>query len=594
MNSSLLCGAVLAVSLTAGVAAGQTKSDWPAPVKDFVPLKAGEHPRLFFRPADLPTLRDRAKTPEGKMIIERTKFLLDGADHVRDQGKFTLWDGAAFGFLFQVTGEQKYADLARQSVDAAWSGRRDKDGRYGVNPPDEPLRAGPSISAMAMAYDLAYTGWPADYRKEQAQKIMTWSQQVRKKGGKVSLEQLSLRPVNPNPISNHFGLQVGGAGITILALKGDPELTAEQQKLLEQYQAGVDKNLVKTFTYDHGQTGYFGEHAGPGTINTTWTITPLLAAERIAHGRDWLSNPAQRAPEWLTLRFVMQTLPTPKGPMYTNPTAGRGGYGGDEMQQDGGHHATYFCQGFGAVRPQYRPALQWVYEKFVEPLEQKQYAAQIPSGQKSFDAFGVPHRPMFSFVFWPIGQKAENPEKTMPKAVGDPHFGQYIFRNRWQDENDTIVAILFGARTDDKLRRMMVWSNGQQMTFGNVTPVTTGSGKVGKANVDNFVPLTDGSGSVSAGGSTIGVDYSGTSGAQVVVVMTGPAATGTLGGSADKTKSKVHTIESGGVKYSILTVDPSGKHPAPADNAGTVALGGQTIKLDGNKIVFGKSAAPLK
>ena len=41
------------------------------PVKDWKAPQSGEHPRLLFRKSDLRKLRERAKTPEGKAMIER-------------------------------------------------------------------------------------------------------------------------------------------------------------------------------------------------------------------------------------------------------------------------------------------------------------------------------------------------------------------------------------------------------------------------------------------------------------------------------------------------------------------------------------------
>ena len=53
---------------------------WPAPVKGFVPPEPGEHPRLLFRRSDLPQLRKRAQTPEGKAILKRLREQLNGSD----------------------------------------------------------------------------------------------------------------------------------------------------------------------------------------------------------------------------------------------------------------------------------------------------------------------------------------------------------------------------------------------------------------------------------------------------------------------------------------------------------------------------------
>ncbi len=148
--------------------------EWPSPVKGWVAPEPGEHPRLFFRKADLPRLKERAKTPEGQAIVKRLRALLNGSDgesmptefnpnkgkQPDGSGKFhetaavgktyTLWHAAGFGFLWQLTGEKKYADLGRQCVEKALDGTRDRDNRYSFRDPTGALRAGPSLGAIAM------------------------------------------------------------------------------------------------------------------------------------------------------------------------------------------------------------------------------------------------------------------------------------------------------------------------------------------------------------------------------------------------------------------------------------------------------------
>jgi hypothetical protein len=560
----------------------------PAPVTNFTPVRPGEHPRLFFREAERPALRKRAQSPEGQVILARCKKYLgiEGNPEVA----YTLWHGAGAGFLFQMTGDKKYADLAREHVQKALDGAIDKDKRYSFRRPSEPLRAGPSISAIAMAYDLCYEGWEPAFRKTVCEALMNYDEPTGKGGPRVGLERMAVTPYNPNPVSNHFALQVGGAGLTVLAIKGDDG--ADDAKLAK-YQEGVDKAARKVLTMDFGQTGYFHEHAGPGVIATSWTFIPWLQAQRVCAGRDWIS--ASSAAEWISLRFVMETLPTELGPQYTNPTGGKlvagGGYGTQQLIQNGGHHAAYFCEGFGAIRPERKPAMRWVYDHFVQPAEAKLYPNDVEARGASFDIFNYPHRALFALVNWPWDMPPENPEKTMPKAVGDPVMGQYLFRNRWQDADDTIVAVLFGARTTDgDARRCMVWGQGEQLVFGNIAPsVENASVKYSRAKIDLFEPRIDGSGVVSAGGNAIGVDFSKASGAEAVVVMVGPGASGGKSGS----RSKVSSVTAGGTSFSILTIS-GGAHPEPKADGDQITLGGQSISFDGKKIVFTKTTALLK
>ena len=98
---------------------------------------------------------------------------------------------------------------------------------------------------------------------------------------------------------------------------------------------------------------------------------------------------------------------------------------------------------------------------------------------------------------------------------------------------------------------------------------------------------------VCTGGNAIGVDFSQASGADAVVVMVGPGATGQLQGG-DGARSKVQSAMVGEARFSILTLSAAGKHPAVTAEGDKVVLGGQTIRLDGTKIVFAKMADPLK
>ena len=53
---------------------------WHVRPEGFTAPEPGEHPRLLFRKSDLPALRKKAQTPEGKAILKRLRQLLDGKD----------------------------------------------------------------------------------------------------------------------------------------------------------------------------------------------------------------------------------------------------------------------------------------------------------------------------------------------------------------------------------------------------------------------------------------------------------------------------------------------------------------------------------
>ena len=127
-------------------------------VEGFKPPESGEHPRHLFRRSELPALRQKARTPEGKAILKRLRFLLDGKDGEtmttlyrtgaqppQGAGVYTMSHAAGYGLLYQLTGEKKYAEFGRLCFERALAGTPDRDGRHGFRKPGGPLRAGPSV-----------------------------------------------------------------------------------------------------------------------------------------------------------------------------------------------------------------------------------------------------------------------------------------------------------------------------------------------------------------------------------------------------------------------------------------------------------------
>ncbi|MBA4065755.1 MAG: hypothetical protein C0501_18955 [Isosphaera sp.] len=571
------------------VRAADEKTPWPAPVKGFVAPKPGEHPRLFFRKADVPEMRKRAETPEGKEIVTRLRFLLNGGDGeamptvFNESGKayegktkeppvgktYTLWHGAGYGMLYQLTGDRKYADLGRQCVEKALAGQRDRDDRYSWVKPGGALRAGPSLGAVAMAYDLCHDGWDEDFRKKVAGEIQGYNQ-----GQYMSLGEMA-RGARHNPGSNHWGCQIGGAGLAVLAVEGDPGTDA---KLLAGHREAVERNIVRQVTEGFGDHGYFHEHPGPGQIASDTAFVPLLQAMRVAGGKDFVT-PRPNA-EWVSLKWALWLLPTDKGAFYPNPHP-NGGYGTEYFQRAGLSKGGQHAQGFGAVDEKHRPAMLWVYRNFVEPTEVKEYDELLKAGERSYDALVYPHRAVLALANWPIGVEPKSPEGLLPKAVGDERMGYYVFRNRWQDADDTIVGVLLGARNDGP-GTVHVWGLKERVKFGQMR----------KGKADHFAALPDGSGTLTAADTFLAVDYSGASGAEALVILGGAG----VGKPAAKSggPAKVTDLTVGGKPFSVLTLQKTGDAPVPKVDGDKIVVGGQTVTFDGRKLVLAKTADARK
>ncbi|MFW5840976.1 MAG: hypothetical protein ACOCZE_10380, partial [Planctomycetota bacterium] len=172
---------------------------WFVRVEDHKPVKPGEHPRLLFRESDLPALREKMKTPEGKAILKRLGYLLDGkegqtmttvfsdATHaymgggykskkLDAPGAYTIGHAAGYGLLYQLTGEKKYAEYGIESFERALKGQRDRDDRYSFKNPGGALRAGPSLGWYAVGYDLLYDAMDPQTRQKLTKAIAEYSE----------------------------------------------------------------------------------------------------------------------------------------------------------------------------------------------------------------------------------------------------------------------------------------------------------------------------------------------------------------------------------------------------------------------------------
>ena len=276
------------------------------------------------------------------------------------------------------------------------------------------------------------------------------------------------------------------------------------------------KCLVRNLTEGFGDGGYFNEHAGPGQIASDTAFVPALQAWKVAGGQDFIS-PRPNA-SMVTMIRCYELLRGADGKtayMLRHPSSyGSGTYPDD---RNGLSRGGQFAQGFGAVREAYRPALLWVFNHFVEPdVQQRTYDTVSP----------YPHRAVLALVNWPIGEAEQNPAEveTLPPVLHDSLKHYFVFRNRWRDGDDIVVSGLWGARNDGA-EPVMIWGLGERLNWNQCARVGDGAGKSELLDVK-----PDGSGIVRAGDTWLAVDFSGKSGADALLVMTGPGAAGNVGG----------------------------------------------------------------
>ena len=460
---------------------GVVVDDWFKPVSDHKPVAAGEHPRLLFRRSDIPALRERAKTPEGQAIIKRLRYQLNAGDgrtpaivysdythaymgggyrshNMSDPGVYTFSHVVGYGLLYQLTGEQLYADLGKEAMERALAGQRDRDDRYSFVNPGGALRAGPVLGWTAVGYDLCYDGWDPEFRAKITKEIAEYTFSE----GRYSLDSL-VRATKP-PGSNHFGMQVGGATLALLAIDQEPDINQEQ---IDTWLRVAKHSTIRNVSEGFGDGGVFAEGDGTGSMATYISYLSSLQAWRNVKGLDMIDNGRSEVPmmtlKWLYLSRVNQDAVLEKmaktQEKFDRHGKGRkvawdrrwvnfpqrGEYPHNIWARGGLSGAGYFAHGFGCLLPEQQQAMKWFY--------QQHFAAIDDALEQPLDTVSIyPHVSVSSFVNWPIEQEAVNPAELLPKFYIDSESGFIAGRDRWQDANDFIISIQLNSVTNGYMR----------------------------------------------------------------------------------------------------------------------------------------------
>jgi len=539
---------------------------WPVAVDDFMPVESGEHPRLLFRKTDVERLRAKAKTPQGQAVIKRLRAQLNGGDGQSmptvfempsgskqwPPGGFSMSHVAGFGLLYQLTGEKKYAELGRQCFEKSLQGAPTCDGRYRFKQATGALRAGPTLGWHALGYDLCYDGWDEAYRLKIAQVIANYND-----GRWCSIEELA-RGERQHPGSNHWGMQIGGSALALLAIMNDPGVDmAKIAPLLKQNETAMKINMTQGF----GSAGFFAEGDGTGSMASHISFLTAIQAYRTAAGKDFYTP--RPNPQWMMLKwFFLTALGGDPGNLRASFPE-RGAYPHNIWDRSGLSGACYFGIGFGVATQDQQAAMLWFYDQ---------------SGLKAWDAkggfgldapSGYPHHAILGLVNWPLDTEAKDPDDALPHAIYDDRWDFYAWRNRWQDHNDAIISILAGATKGNygckAEKTLLIQHGGKKLKWGTIN----GGFR------DKFRPAKDGSTILTAGdGSCLAIDFSRASGADAMLVMTGP-------GAPDET-----VVEAGGTKFS-LWFPPGGTPAKPTPSGSRIVVGDQTVSFDGKRIVLG-------
>ena len=540
---------------------------WYAMVPGFKPPRPGEHPRLLFRRSDLDRLRRKAETPEGKAILARLRKTLDGdnGDTEPAKGRLTIGHIAGYGLLYQVTADEKYAELARGCFERALAGERDIDKRYSFRKPGGALRAGPSLGWTAVGYDLCYDAWDAVTREKFGRAIAEYDEGGENKDARANLDLETLTRGTMPPGSNHFGMQVGGAALALLAVTG--EKFVDQKRIDKLLRIG-ERSMMRNMTEGFGDGGFFAEGDGTGSMSSQIAFLGALQAWKNAMGRDYINVERPNA-RMMTLKWIYLTIIRNGQPDFWPK---RGAYTKNIWSREGKSGGGYFAFGMAGVTDEQKAALKWYYERFLLKHDAEK---GTPYDTMARD----PHGAVCSFVNWPVGMEARNPAEVLPHCYRDTIHGFVAWRNRWQDENDVVISVLLrttrGYMSAESDGSLQIMGFGRKFQWGQA-----------EGNIEYWWQNERGTATVmTTANVSTAVDFTGLSGAGVMLATTGKGDGMTFKmGEGAIVPGMPFRGKGPTVTLKFLT---AGDVPAPTIKDYVVTVGKRTIALKDKNIVLG-------
>ena len=432
-----------------GRATGRVKPPRPMLVKDFQPVRPGEHPRILFRKSDLPALRAKLNTPLGKAYLAKAGQGADANDFL------------SMGMLYQLTGDAKYAARAMKTIQG-FGGE--------INPSDWGTGGvGHRFVAAALTYDLCHDGWPEAFRRQIEEALVR----------NIQDNQVTLPTAHPNyhPCSNYYGPGRGAPAVATLAIYADPgpeppkpvdpaaalaggddivtilrtremgmakakadyaERLAQWRIAHKEWQAagGADirklalvaisrAQVLRHYRVGVGDGGFQAETGGYAMI-ATWY--PLLYGvfHRTVFGRDASADPdiTQLMP-----RRMMQVLFKPDGKTVVQ-----------KINSAAGFDVCWCAAAFPICPDQYKPGLLWAWNKVCGITGPETAGNALAAG---WPGGGLPLA--LAFLHYPLELKPVHPAQSMPKTWRADTFGFYVFRSGWQGSDEFIAQVFLKA-----------------------------------------------------------------------------------------------------------------------------------------------------
>ncbi|MGD0896853.1 MAG: hypothetical protein ABR915_03390 [Thermoguttaceae bacterium] len=377
-----------------GKVSGKVYPLWTQPAPGFKKLEPNEHPRLIFRKSDLPELKRRMETPEGKAIMERF-FAALPRQHAQSQKNKPFFP-AGYALAYQLTGDKAHAEKAKELLSGMLSLGGSQD-----------IHFGPEAQSIAIALDLCYDAWDAEFRQTVIDNL------ARRTANLFTLSGGAGGGASMSPWHNHEGIRAGSAGVAAICLLG--EKTSDGQEIPDlQLMIHIFARSTRRYFQFNGtsNTGFCLE--GAFYKRMTWNSGPgnMIQAYRTALGGDLLAG---WHGYWSILGQWMDQPPSDR--VVTADSLG-------DSQSAG-----MWPIGLVTVPDSMKAGARWLFDR-----------AYGLEGNRTFGLFWAYHAG-YLLMNYPFDLAPQPPSKSLPWVAPDPTGGHWIFRRPWQDGKDSLVVL---------------------------------------------------------------------------------------------------------------------------------------------------------
>lgn len=376
----------------AGKVTGKAFPLWTEPPAGFRKLGQNEHPRLIFRKHDLPMIKKRLGTREGKAIMAR--FLEQLPKNHATHPKCRPYFPAGYALAYQLTGDKAHAEKAKGILAGMLDIRGSQDIHYG-----------PMAQAMAVTLDLCYDAWDEEFRQTVIDNL---ARRLR------NLDTLSgMGGASLNPWHNHEAIRVAGAGTAAICLLGEKTSDGKDIPGLDRIIHTAALATRRYFLWNGTSNSGWGLE-GNFYKRMTWNSGPghMIHAYRTAFGGDMMAG-WQGC--WSMLGEWMWQPPSEK--IVTSE--------GLRSDQDSG----LFVLGWSTVPDSMKAGARWLFDHA--------YGLQ---GDGTFGLLWAYHAG-YLLMNYPFDVVPKPPAESLPWVAPDPTGGHWVFRKPWQGAGDTLVVL---------------------------------------------------------------------------------------------------------------------------------------------------------